>query len=256
MRRHIMNKKFLAGIAILLCAVVVATAAPVKMDGYNWLDIAVADDGSVLACNTTGDLYVSSDKGASFTKVEGYDAVRVSMNSTGTVMAHVNKTADLYFSTDRGKSWTKSNAYNIIDVCATRSVHFSVNVAGEVYESRDMINWTKTKISNEIRAVFDGWKLVTISRDNGEAYAHSYKSAQNMTSYKTSSYDFIDLDVDPNGVIFAVNKGGDVYTAPNKAETGLAFTKDPEVYDVIAISASRKYVATVNKAGDAYLQTR
>lgn len=251
-----MNKKILAGIAVLLCAVVVATAAPVKMDGYNWLDIAVADDGSVLACNKEGNLYLSSDKGASFTKVEGYDAVRVSMNSTGTVMAHINKAAILYFSTDRGKSWTKTNAYNVIDVCATRSVHFNVNVAGEVYESRDMINWTKTKITNEIRAVFDGWKLITISKDNGEAYVHSYKSAQNMKSYKTSSYDFIDLDVDPNGVIFAINKSGDVYSAPNKAEEGLGFTKDADYAKVISISASRKYIATVDALGDAYLKTR
>ena len=57
-------------------------------------------------------------------------------------------------------------------------------------------------------------------------------------------------------MIFCVNKAGDVYTAPNKAEEGLAFTKDEEVYDVIAISASRKYITTVNRKGDAYLKTR
>ena len=251
-----MNKKIILGITALLCAATIFAAGPVKIDGYNWLDIAIADDGTIFACNTTGDMYVSSDKGASFTKVEGYDAVRVSMNSTGTMMAHVNQKGDLYYSTDRGQSWTKSNAYNIMDVCATRSVHFTVNLSGEVYESRDMMNWTKTKISNEIRAVFDGWKLVTISRDNGEAYVHAYKSAQDMTSYKTASYDFVDLDVDPDGMIFCVNKAGDVYTAPNKAEEGLAFTKDEDVYNVIAISASRKYIATVNKEGNAYLETR
>ena len=234
-----MNKKIILGITALLCAATIFAAGPVKIDGYNWLDIAVADDGTILACNTTGDMYVSSDKGASFTKVEGYDAVRVSMNSTGTMMAHVNQKGDLYYSTDRGQSWTKSNAYNIMDVCATRSVHFTVNLSGEVYESRDMMN-----------------KLVTISRDNGEAYVHAYKSAQDMTSYKTASYDFVDLDVDPDGMIFCVNKAGDVYTAPNKAEEGLAFTKDEDVYNVIAISASRKYIATVNKEGNAYLETR
>lgn len=68
-----MNKKIILGITALLCAATIFAAGPVKIDGYNWLDIAVADDGTILACNTTGDMYVSSDKGASFTKVEGSD---------------------------------------------------------------------------------------------------------------------------------------------------------------------------------------
>ncbi|MFI3257867.1 MAG: tectonin domain-containing protein [Spirochaetales bacterium] len=240
----------------MLCTLAMVTATPVKMGGYNWLDIAIADDGTVLACNTSGDLYLSTDKGANFTQVEGYNAVRVSMNSAGPVMAHVNKTGDLYYSSDSGKTWTKSNAYDVVDVCATKSIHFHVNTSGDVYASEDTINWTKTSITNETRAVFDGWKLVTISKDNGEAYVHSYKSPTNMVSYKTTSYDFVDIDVAPDGVIFAVNKGGDVYTAPDKAEAGLGFTQDAEVYNVTAISASNKYVATVNKEGDAYLQER
>lgn len=251
-----MSKKIILGLALLLCSVAIVVASPVKMGGYDWVDIAIADDGTVLACNEDGDLYLSTDKGANFSQVEGYDAVRVSINSAGPIMAHVNKDGDLYYSSDSGKTWTKSNAYDVVDVCATKSIHFHVNESGEVYQSDDTMNWTKTSITNENRAVFDGWKLVTISKDNGEAYVHSYKSAKDMTSFKTDSYDFVDLDVAPDGVIFAVNKGGDVYIAPDKAEAGLAFTKDEDVYDVISISASKKYVATVNKKGDAYLQER
>lgn len=251
-----MNKKIILGFTVLLCSLAILSASPVQMGGYDWVDIAIADDGTVLACNEGGDLYLSTDKGANFTQVEGYDAVRVSINSEGPVMAHVNKGGDLYYSSDSGKSWTKSNAYDVVDVCATRSIHFHVNESGEVYESRDTMNWTKAGISNETRAVFDGWKVVTISKDNGEAYVHKYFGPEDLTSYSTDSYDFVDIDIAPDGVIFAVNKGGDVYTAPDKAENGLGFTQDKDVWDVIAISATNKYVATINEGGDAYLQER
>ena len=136
---NFMNKKIILGITALLCAATIFAAGPVKIDGYNWLDIAVADDGTILACNTTGDMYVSSDKGASFTKVEGYDAVRVSMNSTGTMMAHVNQKGDLYYYDD-GSGYT----YNILNELAnsgnenTSSSITSVNITARKMHIRSL----------------------------------------------------------------------------------------------------------------------
>lgn len=212
---------------MVLSATVLAGTA--KIDGYNWLDIAVADDGTILACNKGGDLYFSTDVVANFAQVAGYDAIRVSINSTGTMMAHVNKKGDLYYSTDRGKTWVKSEgAYNVIDVCATRSIHFHVNLQGEAYASTDFVTWTKTKAVNELRAMFDGWKLFTLSRTGGVGYVYLYKSPTDMVYYKTESYDFVDSDIAPDGAMFAINLKGDVYTAPNAYE-GVVWTQIKEI---------------------------
>lgn len=249
-----MQKKLWLIVVGLLVLSASAFANPVQIGGANWIDIGVADDGTVIACNKDGDLYISRDIGKTWNQVVGATAIRVSINSDGTILGHIGKDTALYISRDKGATWTKTTASLLVDLCITRSIHFITNAKGEVYASTDLATWTLTKAVNEVRAVFDGWKLLTVSRTGGKAYTFAYKAPDMMPDYTTNGSEFVDIDIDPKGVMFAANIRGELYTAPDTFEA--QWTRMSELSDAIAVSASAKYLVIVNIRGEAYLLTR
>lgn len=222
-----------------------------KLPGTGVIDVAVANDGTIVFANDKGQLYFSNDVGANWKQAAVAQGVtRVSINSDASLVGVVNNKGELYISRNKGTTWEKTIAQDVVDVSVGRSFSFLVNNKGQVYFSKDFTDWKKAVIENANLVIFGG-PFILVSDKAGNVKTADFDGTPAMWYTETGARGVVDIDVAPNGELWIVNEKGEMWTSSDR---GKNWKRNDVAKDVIAVSLCDKYLVIANKKGEAYIR--
>jgi len=209
---------------------------------------------------TRGDVYVSSNSGATFTAVaKSLNFYSVASSADGTKLVASVLDGQLYTSTDSGATWTaRDSVRKWTGVCSSTNGTklVALDAGGHIYTSTDSgVSWTAREMSRAWRAVAcsdDGTKLVAVAY--GWQIYTSTDSGANWTA-RDSSRNWYGVASNTDGTkLVATVDGGQIYTSVDAGATWTPRDSDRSWRGVASSSDGVKLVA-VDFGGHIYTST-
>ena len=244
--------KKLSVLVLFLVFVSASVFAWQKTPAANAVDVAVAENGTVVVANRAGELWISRDAGTNWSQTPASGVARVSMNSDASIIGIVNRAGEFWVSRDRGTTWTQTNATNVADASVGRSNTFVVNRAGEVWFSpNDFASWTQTNVTN-MKVVIFGGPFILLVDNAGVVHTADFNRQQSLAVRRTPGTDAADMDVSPNGQAWVVNAAGEMWFSRDR---GATWNRDPDnAANVVAVSTTNRYTFVVNRDGEVWFK--
>jgi hypothetical protein len=226
-----------------------------------WQVLAMSSDGTkVLAGQTGGQLYTSTDAGATWTARETTRYWRWGASSAdGTKLVAVVQNGQLYTSTDSGVTWTprESNRSWVNVASSSDGVKLVAVVQnGQIYTSTDSgITWTPRETNRIWQAVAssaDGTKLVA-GAWNDQIYTSADSGVTWTARESVRTWRCAASSADGTRLVVAV-EGGQIFTS---SDSGTNWTAHGSAngYESIACSADATKLAAVVEGGSIYTST-
>ena len=247
----------------------------------SWISIvSSADGGKLAAVAGDGDIYTSTDSGATWTdRTSGNSGWgTITSSADGTKLAAEGPNSDIWTSTDSGATWTDrtgsgSRAWASITSSADGTKLAAVDQAvGDIYTSTDGgATWTDRASAGSrnwisVASSADGSKLAAADQAVGEIYTSTDAGATwtNRISAGTRHWQSITSSADGSKLAAAVwlsNSGtpGDIWTSTDSGATWTDRTSAGSRYwSFITSSADGSKLTATNSAsttGDIYTST-